>query len=107
MNQDYKVIDSKRFRVGERFAPLNLVVALYQNYDNYCYVAFDEDAMDQYIQSAIVTPATANALEDAITETIQNPYGLDSLDDVYERLQTNFYGSLFRMVDADPRGVQS
>ena len=97
MNAGFKLVESSRFSVGENHAKWNLILACYQHYDNYCFVVFDENDRSEYIQSAIVTPETSNTLEEAIISTIQNPFGLEVLNDVFERLQTGFYGSMFEM----------
>ena len=101
MNDQYKFVESSRYVVGERFSPWNLIVGLYQHYQDYFLIAFDEDDGEQYIQSAIVTPASANYLESAIIEVIQRPQGLDNIQDVFDVLKANGYEKLFQLVNAE------
>jgi len=94
---DFKLAESNKYRIGDKGSEWDLYVGLYQNYTNYYYVIFDKDETDYAIISCVVSPSTANALEEAIHKAIVKPYTLGILQDVYDNLQSGFYGSMFKI----------
>jgi hypothetical protein len=100
MQANFKLLESSRYLVGENHSQWSLYVACYQNRSTYFYAVFDGDNRDEYIASANVSAATANSLECAIISTIQNPFGLEGLSDVFDRLRDGYYGSMFSMKEA-------
>ena len=101
MLDGFKQVESSRFNVGESHAQWNLFLTCCQRRTDYCFVAFDGENKGEYIQSATVTAVMSNALEQAVIKTIQNPVGLETLDDVFKRLQDGFYGSMFIMMTTE------
>jgi hypothetical protein len=95
MNNNYKLVESCKYALGEKHYSWTLYTALYQYRDNYYYILFDNDDIDNVIISCIVSPATANSLELAICEAINRPQTLETISDVYDNLQNTLQSQQF------------
>ncbi|MGI6225701.1 MAG: hypothetical protein ACOYJ1_05525 [Peptococcales bacterium] len=93
---EYRLAESRKHELGENYCSWQLHTELYQCGRSCYYVILDKDDSGIRITSSVVSPATANALEDAITTALARPERLETLDDVYNELQKGFYGTMFK-----------
>jgi hypothetical protein len=83
MNNNYKLTESCKYNLGEKHYKWTLYTALYQHYDNYYYVIFDNEDAENVIISSVVTSSTINTLEQTILDTMIYPAKLETIDDIY------------------------
>jgi hypothetical protein len=84
----------KKYYAGENYYQWVVKLVIYQKEDEYKFVLTDdEDTI--YVASNYVSPATANALEEAIDEIMYNSARYESLSDIYDTLQATFHGQVF------------
>ena len=88
----------KKYYAGENHYQCEVKLVIYQKHSLYKFVlADDEDTI--YIASNYVAPATAIKLDETINEIMYKSAQYESLTDVYNTLQSTFYGRLFYLGD--------
>jgi len=89
--------------MGEKHYKWELYTALYQHYDNYCYVIFDKEDTETVIRSSIVSPKTINAFEQNILDIIAKGNRIENINDFYNEFKNTFYSDSFKLETVDSK----